>query len=61
MASSEFAATEREKEKKVHHPHNYHVFAHLFLLGCLHNLRPQDEHLFLPHFQLFIGRLQLIQ
>lgn len=56
---SEFPAREQEKEKKIHYPLSYHVF--LLLLGCLHNLCPQDEHLLLAHFQLLVGCFQLVQ
>lgn len=61
QTASDFPSTEGKKEKKIHYPLLYHVFPRLFLLGCLHDLRPEDEHLLLAHLQLLVGRFQLVQ
>lgn len=52
---------EGKKQKKIQYLLLYHVFPHLLLLGCLHDLRPEDEHLLLAHLQLLVGRFQLVQ
>lgn len=61
QAASESPPAEEKKGKKIHYPLLYRVFPRVLLLGCLHNLRPEDEHLLLAHLQLLVGRFQLVQ